>query len=108
MPCYDPRDRSVSRARLDEITQLLCYCCGELIDAHEMVGKDPRLLHWAIARNEKDEVRVKERMRAEKPNFESAHAMAMCFTERAFEVHPLSSFHRKMFLIIAKAVFDEE
>jgi hypothetical protein len=120
MPCMDngPRDDheqcsktiKSQRRRLNEVTRLLCYLCGEL-EEDKILAKytNPQLSTWRERHHEKDTIRVKTKMLEAIQRRPSHTIISLCdkFIEEAEAVHPVSRFHKKWFLIMARSAMEE-
>jgi len=98
--------RSVSR--LDEITQNLCFVCGQLLEDDAAMEKytNPRIQEWWKRHLESDTARVLINMRIylEENPWITPKEMAAEFIAKALAVHPVSDWHRRWFLMLARRV----
>jgi seryl-tRNA synthetase len=117
MPCRDdwPSDPVVSqrsydeqKKRLDEVTQLLCFCCGTL--HHTNVMSDVASLRkWWEKHRQQDERRVRKEMQqfvSNHPNMPHTQ-VANHFIDKAIVVHPVSKFHINWFCSLAQEICSE-
>jgi hypothetical protein len=108
MPCYDPetdREDCDNAAKVNTLTQDLCFLCGQLIDAglfEKYASK--RIVEWQKKHHESDKERVLRSMndRLHKFPFLSDESLADSFIYEATKKHPVSTFHVKWFLAMAK------
>jgi hypothetical protein len=120
MPCQDsgPIDEhgqcnkviKSQRRRLNEVTRLLCYLCGELVE-DKLFAKytNPQLSTWRERHHEKDTQRVKAKMLEAIQRKPSYTVFSLCdkFIEEAEAVHPVSRYHKKWFMIMARSAMEE-
>ena len=85
----------------DEVTQLLCYACGTLIDRDNMSGLDERLIKWWKDHNAWYKKRTLDTFKKQfgsnpdqRPNKDVAFEW---FVKQAEDVHPLSDYHKYVF-----------
>ncbi len=110
MPCQDggPSEPQVSesayiklKARLDEVTQNLCFICGNLVKNNQLDLANPRILKWWEEHQEHDRKRVNERideyLKKKTIYRESPIKLVNLLISIAEEVHPVSSYHREWF-----------
>jgi len=116
MPCRCdwPDDRSVTyqrtkdeyRAKIDTLTQDLCFLCGTLQDNGILGNASGRILEWWAKHKDSDERRVRMEMenyiKKSSLSLKDATAIANYFIAKAEKVHPVSSFHKKWFLVLAE------
>jgi hypothetical protein len=107
-------DFKKARKRLDRVTQLLCYLCGELREDgifEKYAANCEPLERWAKKHHAADEDRVYKKMlnslRSEavaKNGYSGMppQALAAKFIQQAESVHPVSRWHRSWFLKMAK------
>jgi hypothetical protein len=107
MPCsdggypYPDTEKAKLKERLDEVTQNLCYLCGNLqrIGALEDYANS-RILAWWAQHDAADCKRVHEQMMKafRRMPAVAVEVVAAQFIEAAEAVHPVSSYHREWFL----------
>ena len=110
MPCQDDgyhadTEKELLKKRVDELTQNLCYLCGELIAAGAPLEEcaSERIRTWWTAHCEADRARVYPQMlgRFQKdPDLEPA-VLSGEFILAAERVHPVSRYHRRWFKDLA-------
>jgi len=112
MPCEGPRgyycDNSQQKV-VDNLTQNLCYLCGELSRCGNLgIYANGRILAWWKNHQENDTERVTEKMekyyRQHKPC--TPEQVTSAFIAKAEAVHPVSEFHMKWFLELAKDIYE--
>lgn len=126
MPCYDPRDdvnskhyeppksteleekNKVLKKRLDEVTQNLCYVCGELTRADELeTYASARTCKWWYEHKDADEERVSKKMYKflkDNVNVYNPKEITKKFIDEAEKVHPVSTFHKEWFEKLATGI----
>ena len=129
MPCYDPRDdydktskdntiRDL-KARVDELTQMLCFSVGEFKnmtddDGYPMINrifeKNKKLKEWSKQHDESDVKRVLNAMRKRMNSFPKSTPKSLVdyFIGEAEKVHAVSDYHKEeWFPELALKVYDE-
>jgi hypothetical protein len=113
MPCRDGRDdcgistRTHDQVvnRLDEVTQNLCFLCGEVeYRQYWETIENPRLKKWWREHQDSDRKRVQkeiQEMLKHNPDFTAAR-VATFLINAAVKVHPVSEWHKKWFLVLAE------
>ena len=85
----------------DEVTQLLCYACGTLIDRDNMSGLDERLIKWWKDHNDWDKHRTLETLKKQfgsnPDQCPTKDGVYKWFVTQAESVHPLSEYHKHEF-----------
>ena len=113
MPCecvgMDRYDDIRLSEELNIITQNLCYLCGELSRCGNLgIYANGRILAWWKNHQENDTKRVTEKMekyyRQHKPC--TPEQVTSAFIAKAEAVHPVSEFHMKWFLELAKDIYE--
>jgi cbb3-type cytochrome oxidase cytochrome c subunit len=114
MPCSDGgpsySDCSEERAKIDKLTQDLCYLCATLMESKVLKKyANARIIAWHKEHMAKDQQRVREEM---VPIFKthpkmSTHAVALEFYNKAVQVHPVSNYHKEWFLAMANQISKE-
>jgi hypothetical protein len=97
------------KIRLDNITQKLCYMCGqakELEVFNALVKDNPSLVTWWKLHCDSDEARVYVQMKESKSM--NPEYLARYFIKKAEKVHAVSDWHKRWFLEIAKKVIKEK
>jgi len=97
--------------KVDEVTRLLCFCCGTLFDMEtEVFGSAPQLLRWWKKHHSSDTSRVREKMKIyvnDRKKTPSSHGVANHFINAAEKSHPVSEFHKRWFAELAREVCTE-
>ena len=85
----------------DEVTQLLCYACGTLVDRDNMSGLDERLIKWWKDHNAWDKRRTLDTFKNQFGSNPDQHPTKDVayewFVKQAEDVHPLSDYHKNVF-----------
>lgn len=92
---------------IDELTQFLCYLCGETIwksDKGKLEEVSPTLVDWWRKHDAQDRRRVGQQMdRRLAKQWCSPKVLAAEFIRKAEKVHPVSSYHKyKWFIEMAE------
>lgn len=104
--CADEYRAREERTRLDEMAQMLCFLCGEMIygaggkEAAKVFNTNPRLREWWEQHCAFDFGRVVGEMSAEiarTGGLASKDAVVAAFIKRAEDVHAVSRFHKEWF-----------
>jgi len=108
-PSENQHNHLVCKERIDQLTQLLCYACGELrdLDMLNMSEVDGRLIEWAEQHHDNDSRRVHQEMTHDIHKYSSAGRMAAAYIKKADKVHPVSDWHRQWFKDLASQVWEE-
>lgn len=92
------------KKRADDVTQLLCYACGNLMEFHNLFdgnSLDPRLIKWWKDHNAWDKQRTLETFKKQfgsNPDQRPDETVAYeWFVKQANDVHPLSNYHKNVF-----------
>jgi hypothetical protein len=113
MPCrcegYEDSTEDVLRAKIDELTQNMCFLCANLPKTMLTRKASQRILDWWKQHQADDTKRVTEAIRAYviKHPRTMATNIANRFIREAEAVHPLSDFHKGWFYNIAKKEVDD-
>jgi len=111
MPCHDQwleeddrrRDLKELNNRIDELSQNLCYLCGQVEyigEFEDLTCNNDRLRKWWKDHQNSDTRRVKKEMRQIEER--TPKKLANYFIKKAKEVHPVSKFHIEWFFDLAK------
>lgn len=111
MPCHDPwahkedeqRMREELIAKIDMLTQMLCFICGNL-EMHPSVGKSVThegIRAWWRDHESSDRTRIESQMFQELVQFPSnAHpdpaTLTQWYIDKAAKEHPVSKYHREV------------
>jgi tetrahydromethanopterin S-methyltransferase subunit G len=91
------------KKRLDRVTQLLCYLCGELEGKGALVDYDPRVGKWFEEHHRNDVERVSKKMdEVLKRHDFSVEDLVDKFISDAEKVHPVSWWHHSWFKKMAQ------
>lgn len=111
MPCGDGGGPCTSvdycSDRLDSVTQMLCWLCGELTYNGQLdyISENQKLAKWWYDHKLSDNNRVKSQMESEVAEYPSAAVMAKSFIHEAEKVHCVSNFHKEWFTNLATEVW---
>jgi hypothetical protein len=112
MPCrcegYEDSTEDVLRAKIDELTQNMCFLCASVPKTMLTRKASQRILDWWKQHQADDTERVTEAIRAYvvKHPRTMATNIANRFIRDAEAVHPLSDYHKNWFYDIAKKEVD--
>ena len=105
-PTVLKRTYDAMNKELDRVTQLLCYCCGTMLDQDKTLP--PALVEWFKAHHEADTRRVMKQMldtlaKKKLPLVTNSAEMDLAgmFMDAAKKVHPVSRWHEQWFFDMA-------
>jgi len=120
MPCRDDSPHYVTvenpkvKERLDQVTQFLCYLCGELMeDGHLSYLQETRLSKWWKDHQKKDTTRVTSAIKrrfttqVKKSGRRNPTSVADDLISSAEKVHPVSRYHKQWFRELCRTIDKE-
>jgi trehalose utilization protein len=114
MPCRDggPSCGETTSYRLDRVTQMLCYTCGQMEDTNQLRLLSTPTRRWWREHKESDRMRVVAQMHEVAQRLVEARLhvdeLTTIFIEKASAVHPVSDFHKAWMKSLATEVVEFE